>query len=415
MQVTLRKQEQQNMSDWDLLITDINIATMVKGNSPYGIIENGALAINGNTIAWLGEAKSIPQINSTKKISMAGKWITPALIDCHTHLVFAGNRAWEFEERIKGKSYQEISAGGGGIISTVNATRNCDIKTLTALSEERLLSLQKEGVGTIEIKSGYGLDLDTEIKMLQVAKALENKDISIHKTFLGAHAIPPEYANQSDDYIRYLCNEMLPEIHKLGLIDAVDAYCETIAFSNSQITALFESATSLDLPVKLHADQLSDSGGAELAANFNALSADHLEYTSKAGVHALANANSVAVLLPGAFLTLNETQKPPVQELRKCDVSMAIATDCNPGTSPLCSIRLAMSLASNLFQLTPEECLAGVTREAAKALGIKNTKGTLETGKVADIAIWDINHPNELSYWMGLNQLFTLIIGGKTL
>ena len=415
MQVTLRKQEQQNMSDWDLLITDINIATMVKGNSPYGIIENGALAINGNTIAWLGESKSIPKINSTKKVSMAGKWITPALIDCHTHLVFAGNRAWEFEERIKGKSYQEISAAGGGIISTVNATRNCDIKTLTALSEERLFSLQKEGVGTIEIKSGYGLDLDTEIKMLQVAKALENKDISIHKTFLGAHAIPPEYANQSDDYIRYLCNEMLPEIHKLGLIDAVDAYCETIAFNNSQITALFETAASLDLPVKLHADQLSDSGGAELAANFNALSADHLEYTSSAGVHALANANSVAVLLPGAFLTLNETQKPPVQELRKCDVSMAIATDCNPGTSPLCSIRLAMSLASNLFKLTPEECLAGVTREAAKALGIKNTKGTLETGKVADIAIWDINHPNELSYWMGLNQLFALIIGGKTL
>ena len=402
------------MPDWDLLITDVHIATMADNGISYGLIKNGSLAISKGLISWLGPTKDIPDKTVKKKISMPGKWLTPALIDCHTHLVFAGNRAWEFEARANGKSYTNIANEGGGIVSTVKATRDCDISILTNNSRARLSSLRREGVGTIEIKSGYGLDLETEIKMLKVACNLENEHISIHKTFLGAHSIPPEYKNNSDSYIQYVCEEVLPEINNLGLIDAVDAYCEKIAFNNNQITKLFTKATSLGLPVKLHADQLSNSNGAKLAADFHALSADHLEYTTIEGVHALAEADCVAVLLPGAFMTLRETQLPPIQELRNSGVSMAVATDCNPGTSPLCSIRLAMALASNTFNLTPEECLAGVTREAAKALGATNTKGTLEQGKQADIAVWDIDHPNELSYWLGLDQLSALYIKGKT-
>ena len=402
------------MAEWDLVITDVDIATMTDNTEPYGLIKNGSLAISEGLIAWVGPTKDLPKKTAKKTLSMYGKWLTPALIDCHTHLVFGGNRAGEFEARAKGKSYVDIANEGGGIISTVNATRECDINILTDNSRARLLSLRREGVGTIEIKSGYGLNLDTEIKMLQVASNLENEGISIHKTFLGAHAVPPEYKNNSDGYIRYLCEEVLPEINNLGLIEAVDAYCEKIAFSNNQIEKLFDKAISLGLPVKLHADQLSNSNGAKLAADFNALSADHLEYTSMEGVSALAEANCVAVLLPGAYMTLRETQLPPIQELRNSGVSMAVATDCNPGTSPLCSIRLAMTLASNTFNLTPEECLAGVTREASKALGATSTKGTLEQGKQADIAVWDIDHPNELSYWLGLDQLSALYIKGKT-
>lgn len=415
MQVIQSKDSSNQMQDYDLLITDINIASMAQDNLDYGIIKNGSIAIKGDRISWIGSSDEIPKAVYKEKLAMPGKWITPALIDCHTHLVFAGNRAWEFEERIKGKSYSEISLAGGGIISTVLETRKCSKDKLINLAKKRLKSLQSEGVGTIEIKSGYGLDLESEKKMLMVANELDNEQITIKKTFLGAHSLPPEYKGRGDDYIKYICNEMLPEINNAGLIDAVDAFCETIAFSNQQISSLFDKAVSLNLPVKLHADQLSNSGGAELAAEYNALSADHIEYTSNNGVKALANAGCVAVLLPGAFMTINETQKPPINELRKCDVPMAIATDCNPGSSPICSIRFAMTLAANLFQLTPEECLAGVTREAAKALGIENKKGTLEIGKDADIAIWDINHPNELTYWVGFNQLSNLIIKGKVI
>ena len=399
------------MLQCDLLISDINIASMIS-NSSYGIIENGAIAVTDSTIVWIGKGDLVPELNAKKTLSLPGKWASPALIDCHTHIVFAGNRAWEFEDRLNGISYHEISKSGGGIISTVNETRKSSSKDLLKLAKNRLNELQSEGVGTVEIKSGYGLDLATEKKMLEVAKKLENEQISIKKTFLGAHALPPEYANKSDDYIKYVCEEVMPELHSLSLIDAVDAFCENIAFSNHQVEILFEKARSLDLPVKLHADQLSNSGGTELAASFGALSADHLEYTSQKGVEALAESGTVAVMLPGAFFMLNEKQKPPIDDFRKMSVPMAIATDCNPGSSPICSIRFAMSLAANLFHLTPEECLAGVTREAAKALGIES-KGTLEIGKDADIAIWDINHPNELTYWIGINPLSKLIIAGE--
>ena len=347
------------MSDWDLLLTDVRIATMRAGTGPYGVIDDAALAIADGKLAWLGPVAELPDTRYTAKKSLEGRWLTPALIDCHTHLVFAGNRATEFEARLNGATYAEIAKSGGGIMSTVRATRDANQDTLTKASERRLLSLRREGVATVEIKSGYGLDLDTEIRMLEVGKALAKaNDVSVTTTFLGVHAIPPDYVDRNADYIRFVCEEVLPAVSERGLADAVDAYCEGIAFQPDEIRTLFECATRLGMPVKLHADQLSDSGGAALAAEFNALSADHLEYTSESGVRALAEAGSVAVLLPGAFLTLRESQLPPLDSLRDHGVAMAVATDCNPGTSPLCSLRSAMSLASTLFRLTPEECLA---------------------------------------------------------
>jgi imidazolonepropionase len=403
------------MSDWDLLLTDARIATMRAGTEPYGVIDDAALAIADGKLAWLGPVAELPDTSYTTKKSLEGRWLTPALIDCHTHLVFAGNRATEFEARLNGATYAEIAKSGGGIMSTVRATRDASQATLTKASERRLLSLRKEGVATIEIKSGYGLDLDTEIRMLEVGKVLAKaNDVSVTTTFLGVHAIPPDYVGRNADYVQLVCDEVLPAVSERGLADAVDAYCEGIAFQPDEIRTLFECATQLGMPVKLHADQLSDTGGAALAAEFNALSADHLEYTSESGVRALAEAGSVAVLLPGAFLTLRESQLPPLDALRDHGVAMAVATDCNPGTSPLCSLRSAMSLASTLFRLTPEECLAGVTREAARALGLENDRGTLEVGKRADIAVWDIDHPSELSYWLGLNQLSQLYVNGRT-
>ena len=403
------------MSDWDLLLTDARIATMRSGAEPYGVIDDAALAIANGKLAWLGPVAELPDTRYTAKKSLEGRWLTPALIDCHTHLVFAGNRATEFEARLNGATYAEIAKSGGGIMSTVRATREASQATLTKASERRLLSLRKEGVATIEIKSGYGLDLDTEIRMLEVGKALAKaNDVSVATTFLGVHAIPPDYVGRNADYVRFVCEEVLPAVSERGLADAVDAYCEGLAFQPDEIRTLFECATQLGMPVKLHADQLSDTGGAALAAEFNALSADHLEYTSESGVRALAEAGSVAVLLPGAFLTLRESQLPPLDALRDHGVAMAVATDCNPGTSPLCSLRSAMSLASTLFRLTPEECLAGVTREAARALGLADDRGTLEVGKRADIAVWDIDHPSELSYWLGLNQLSQLYVNGRT-
>lgn len=402
------------MPEWDLLLTDVSIATMRAGDVPYGVIQDAALAIADGRIAWLGPVAECPDVSCKEKQSLSGRWLTPALIDCHTHLVFAGNRATEFEARLNGATYEEIAAGGGGIMSTVRATRDASVAVLGESSRQRLLTLKNEGVATIEIKSGYGLDLETEIRMLEVGKALAGENgLSIKTTFLGMHTIPPEFAGRNNDYVRFVCDEVLPAVNERGLADAVDAYCENIAFSPAEVSTLFECAAKLGIPVKLHADQLSDSGSAALAADFSALSADHLEYTSEQGVRALARAGTVAVLLPGAFLTLRETQKPPVDALRHHGVAMAIATDCNPGTSPLCSLRSAMSLASTLFRLTPEECLAGVTREAAKALGLEQDRGTLEAGKRADIAVWNIEHPSELSYWMGLNSLETLYVKGK--
>lgn len=405
--------ELRTMPEWDLLLTDVSIATMRAGDVPYGAIEDAALAIADGKIAWLGPVTECPDVSCNQKQSLSGRWLTPALIDCHTHLVFAGNRATEFEARLNGATYEEIAAAGGGIMSTVHSTRDASAAALSNSSQQRLLALKKEGVATIEIKSGYGLDLETEIRMLEVSRALaEGNGLSVRTTFLGMHTIPPEFAGRSSDYVRFVCDEVLPAANERGLADAVDAYCESIAFSPAEVSTLFACAAKLRIPVKLHADQLSDTGSAELAASFSALSADHLEYTSESGVRALAEAGTVAVLLPGAYLTLRETQKPPVDALRHHDVAMAIATDCNPGTSPLCSLRSAMSLASTLFRLTPEECLAGVTREAAIALGLAKDRGTLEVGKRADIAVWDIAHPSELSYWMGLNPLLCLYVNG---
>jgi len=404
------------MSDWDLLLTDARIATMREGVPDYGVVsESAAIAISDGRIAWIGEQSELPAHSAKESHKLDGRWITPALIDCHTHLVFGGDRSAEFEERLRGASYEEIALAGGGIMSTVRATRDASADELFAAALPRLNALAHEGVATIEIKSGYGLDCDTEIRMLEVARKLgRESDVDVRTTLLAAHTVPPEFANNADDYIDLICGELLPIVAERKLADAVDAYCESIAFSAPQIAKLFEKATKLGLPVKLHADQLSDGGGAELAAYFGALSADHLEYTSQKGVRALSEAGSVAVLLPGAYLTLGETQLPPIDALRSNGVSIAIATDCNPGTSPMCSLRTAMMLASRLFRLAPEECLAGTTRHAARALGLLADRGTLEIGKRADIAIWDISHPRELAYWTGTPQLAELMTGGHT-
>jgi imidazolonepropionase len=402
------------LSDWDLLLTNANIATMRPDGAAYGILENAALAIKDGRIKWLGPMAEIPVASTDRRRDLDGLWLTPALIDCHTHLVFGGDRAAEFEQRLKGASYEEIARAGGGIASTVSATRGADKAQLLTSAQSRLDSLTDEGVATIEIKSGYGLDLSTEMRMLETARTLGRQEkISVVTSFLGAHAVPEKFKGKSDNYIDFVIGEVLPAVHQRGLADAVDAYCESIAFSTEQIGRLFKAAKELGLPVKLHADQLSDGGGAELAARFAALSADHLEYTSATGVKALAQARTVAVLLPGAFLTLGETHVPPVEALRHHGVPIAIATDCNPGTSPLCSLRTAMSLASRMFKMTPEECLAGVTREAARALGLNHDRGTLQPGMRADIAIWNIRHPRDLTYWTGLRQLETLYVGGR--
>lgn len=401
------------MQSFELLLTDANIATMADG--AYGIIEGAAIGVADGRIAWVGTMESLPDNDATSQFSLGGQWLTPALIDCHTHLVFAGNRAAEFEQRLQGTSYEDLARAGGGIMSTVNATRGAEQSTLIEQSRRRLDVLRAEGCGTIEIKSGYGLDVATEIRMLEAAHTLANAcGVSVRSTFLGAHAVPAEFRGKADDYIDLVCNEMLPAVAELDLADAVDAYCEPIAFSSAQVARVFDKATSLGLPVKLHADQLSDSGGAELAANFNALSADHLEYTNQNGVDAMAAAGTVAVMLPGAFLTLGETKVPPVDQLRDGNVPIAVATDCNPGTSPVCSIRAAMTLATSLFKLTPEECLAGVTCNAARALGLDD-RGTIEPGKRADFATWSIGHPQELSYWLGSNDLTALYVSGQRL
>jgi imidazolonepropionase len=404
------------MSDWDLLLTDARIATMQDGASNYGIAdETASIAIKAGRIAWIGEHAKLPDCTVSESRAIGGRWVTPALIDCHTHIVFGGDRSAEYEQRLRGASYEDIALAGGGILSTVRATRGASSDELFSAALPRLSALAKEGVATLEIKSGYGLDRACEIRMLEVARRLgEASEVDVRTTLLAAHSVPPEFSKNADDYIDMICNELLPEVAEKNLADAVDAYCESIAFSTSQIARLFSKAAELGLPVKLHADQLSDGGGAELAARFGALSADHLEYTSQNGVRALSDSGSVAVLLPGAYLTLGETQLPPIDALRTSGVPIAVATDCNPGTSPICSLRTAMMLASRLFRLTPEECLAGTTRHAARALGLLADRGTLDVGKRADLAIWDIAHPRELAYWTGTPQLAELMIGGHT-
>jgi len=401
------------MPVWDLLFVNANVATMCRDQGAYGIVENAALAVTNGQISWIGSEVALPHRNANQIIDTKKNWLTPALIDCHTHLIFGGDRALEFERRLSGVSYAQIAQEGGGIRSTVEATRTATKGQLFNSAQTRIQRLIQEGVATVEVKSGYGLDRDTELTMLEVGRELNNKlEADVVTTFLGAHSIPPEYHAKSDEYLHLVIDDVLPIVRDHDLADAVDAYCEHIAFSAEQVGKLFEAATNLDLPVKLHADQLSQCGGAELAASFNALSADHLEYTNASGVEALAESGTVAVLLPGPFLVLNEKQLPPIDALRDYDVPFAIATDCNPGSSPLCSLRMAMNLACNMFQLTPEECLAGVTRNAAIALGLANDRGTLELRKRADIALWNIHHPRELTYWAGVNQLAQLYIKG---
>ncbi len=402
------------MADWDLLLTDARIATMRDAGAPYGVIEDGAVAISAGCIAWLGPQAKLPAGTVSESRSLGGRWITPALIDCHTHLVFGGDRAAEFEQRLRGASYEDIARSGGGILSTVRATRSESHVTLLATAIPRARALLRDGVATIEVKSGYGLDVDSEIKSLQVARQIAAATgQTVRTTLLAAHTVPPEFTENADGYIDLICEQLLPLVAHKKLADAVDAYCESIAFNAEQIARVFTRARELGLPVKLHADQLSDGNGAALAAKFDALSADHLEYASQAGVDAMGAAGTVAVLLPGAYVTLKETQPPPIAAMRSAGVAMAVATDCNPGTSPLLSVREAMALACRVFGLTPEETLAGATRVAAHALGLEEDRGTLEVGKRADIAIWDVEHPRELSYWLGTQPLSDLLISGQ--
>ena len=409
-------QQNNNLENIDLLLIDANIATMdPTRDTPYGIIENAALAIKNGEIVWLGEQASLPSFDvfATPTLSIKGQWLTPGLIDCHTHLVFAGSRAQEFEQRLQGVSYEQIAAQGGGIASTVKATRAANREQLFVDAKDRLNTLLKEGVTTVEIKSGYGLDTENEIKLLEVARLLgEHHPIDIKTTFLGAHALPKEYKGRADEYIDLVCNEMLEQVVAGGLADAVDVFCENVGFSYEQTKRVFAAVAKHNLPVKCHAEQLSNQHGAELVAEFNGLSADHIEYLDEQGVEAMAKAGTVAVLLPGAFYFLRETKQPPIELLNQYKVPIAIASDFNPGTSPLCSVQLMMNMACTLFRLTPEQALAGVTSNAAKALGL-NDRGVLKVGARADIAHWQISHPSQLSYQFGVNKLSNLWILGK--
>ncbi len=395
--------------------TNARVATMAAGGTqPYGLIEDGALAVQDGRIAWVGPRGELPAEWRTGSIEhdAQGALITPGLIDCHTHLVWAGDRAAEFEARLNGASYEDIARAGGGIVSTVKATRAADEADLLAQSRRRLRALLSEGVTTVEIKSGYGLSLEAEAKCLRVARRLgEVERVSVRTTFLGAHALPPEFKGRPDAYIDEVCR-MMGELHSQGLADAVDAFCETIGFSAAQTRRVFDRARALGLPVKLHAEQLSDSGGAELAASYGALSCDHLEWLTEAGVRAMAQAGTVAVLLPGAFYFLRDTRVPPLALLRQQGVAMAVSTDCNPGTSPCTSLLLMLNMACTLFRLTPQEALAGVTRHAAKALGLSD-RGVLAPGLRADFVLWDVRSPAELSYALGLNPCRATFVEGQ--
>lgn len=394
------------------VFSNCRIATMA-GESPYGLIENAAMVVANGRVSWVGSEADLPVDKKALPVdNLDGRLVTPGLIDCHTHLVYGGNRAMEFEMRLNGAGYEEIARAGGGIVSTMRDTRTASEEELVEQALPRLDSMISEGVITIEIKSGYGLSIEHEIKMLRVARRLAAlRNINVITSWLAAHALPQEYADRSDAYIEEVAVAGLITAHEEGLVDAVDGFCEGIAFSPEQIARVFEAAKSLGLPVKLHAEQLSDLGGAKLAASFGALSADHLEYLDSSGVQAVAESGTVAVLLPGAFYTLRETKLPPVAALRAAGVPIAIATDANPGSSPLFSPLLTMNMACTLFRLTPEEALAGFTKNAARALGLSHHSGTLEAGKSADLAIWDVEHPAELSYRIGFNPLFKTVKG----
>jgi len=382
--------------------------------SGYGLREHGAVLVEAGKIAWLGAMQDQPAVSDAEVIDCAGRLLTPGLIDCHSHLVYGGDRADEFEMRLEGVSYAEIAQRGGGIISTVNATRAASEAELFAQALPRLNSLLAEGVTTIEIKSGYGLDSDNEIKMLRVARQLEREfQIRVQKTFLGAHALPPEYAGRSDDYIALVCAEMLPRAHAEGLVDAVDVFIESIAFSLAQGTRVFDCAQALGLPIKAHVEQLSDLGGAVIAATRGALSVDHIEYLAATDVASLAQSETVAVLLPGAFYVLRETQLPPLAALREHKVPMALASDANPGSSPVTSLLLVMNMACTLFRLTPAEALRGVTINAARALGLATEIGSIEVGKQADIVLWNVAKPSMLSYQIGLNPCAAVMQAGN--
>jgi imidazolonepropionase len=387
---------------------------MAEGSPGLGIVEDGLIAAREGRIVYAGPASTAPALTAADDVDCEGRWITPGLVDCHTHIVYGGNRAREFELRLEGASYEEIARAGGGIVSTMRATREATEEALVAGALPRVDALVAEGVTTLEIKSGYGLDLANEQKSLRAARHIGGlRPLSVTTTFLGAHAMPPEAAGDKDAYIARVCDEMLPAVASANLADAVDAFCEGIAFTPEQVARVFEKAKVLGLPVKLHAEQLSRLGGAELAARYHALSADHLEHVDEAGIVALAKAGVVAVLLPGAFYFVRETHKPPVELMRRHGVKLAIASDSNPGTSPLTSLLLAMNMAATLFRLTVEECVAGATREAARALGCLDDRGTLEPGKSCDLAIWDIERPAELVYRMGFNPLHARVWRGR--
>lgn len=400
---------------WDRLLLDARLATLRDDLGAYGVIEAAALAWKDGHIAFAGPASELPgepAALAARVESAQDRWITPGLVDCHTHLVFAGERAQEFERRLQGASYEQIAREGGGILSTVRATRAADEDALLAASLPRALALRADGVTTVEIKSGYGLDYDTEARMLRVARRLgEELGLTVRTTYLAAHALPPEFAGRADDYIDAVV-QWLPRLHAEGLVDAVDAFCEGIGFSPAQTRRVFEAARALGLPVKLHADQLSDLGGAALAAEFGGLSADHIEWTGEAAVKAMAAAGTVAVLLPGAFHVLRETRQPPLEALRAHAVPLAVATDLNPGTAPLQSLRLAMSLACTHFRLTPEEALRGATVNGARALGLHD-RGRLVPGQRADFVQWRIGHPAELAYWLGGELVHSVHVAGR--
>lgn len=387
------------------------LATCSPRKSGYGLISDGALVVEDGLISWCGAEQDLPQqYQSLKTRDLAGRLVTPAFIDCHTHIVHGGHRAGEFEQRLSGVSYAQISTSGGGIVSTMKATRAADVESLVNSALPRVDALLAEGVSVIEIKSGYGLDTDTEINMLRAARCIQQRrPVTVKTSFLGAHAVPAEYSGNADNYLVEVCIPALELAHQESLVDAVDGFCESIAFTPSQIERVFRKAKELGIPVKLHAEQLTLSGGAALAARYGALSADHLEYLDEQGVKAMADAGTVAVLLPGAFYTLRETQSPPIELLRQHNVPIAIATDCNPGSSPMTSLLLTMNMACTLFQLTPVEALLGVTRVAASALGMKD-RGVIAPGMKAELSLWNVTHPAELSYRIGFNPLIERIV-----
>lgn len=403
------------MPRYDTIWTNARLATMVPDETPYGMIEDAALAAQDGSIAWLGPAAVLPDAPerlAARVIDVGGRWITPGLVDPHTHLIFGGERVADFERRIGGEGYVAAAAGGSGIAHTVALTRASDEETLLRDAARRLRFLIDNGATTVEVKSGYGLDVETELRMLRVARHLAAQcGVSIRTTYLGAHVVPPEYANRRETYLDLVCDVMLPRVAREGLADAVDVFCDSIGFSPRETQRVLATAQALDLAVKVHADQIEDTGAAQLAARMGALSADHLEHTDEEGVRALAAAGTVAVLLPGAYYFLRETVKPPLDALRRYGVPLALATDCNPGTSPLLALPAAMNLACVIFGFSPEEALAGVTRNAARALGLDD-RGVLALGKRCDLALWDVSSPAEIAYWLGGSPCAGVVVSG---